>query len=476
MKAETRVLMHNDPELKKTIGELIQRIDELIGMSTVKGIGLDGRMRVIGLTITEMVLLQALQQKQQDEPVRVPCACGEQAVRHQRANRSIQTVCGPMDLNRSVYRCETCGDSFSTLDRELGLVGESSYTAALRELGAFLYAAEPVETAAEHIQKMPGFRLAPSTLHDAMQIEGANADEALAVEADAAGRGATIPRVRPGQTMPTGLRQADVALVEIDGCMLHERPDWKETKLGLVSDLAARVSKPPSAAEIAKATLEGRVPRGRDLLIRKGYVASNGTLEQFRERFWSEGLRWGLPWAERIVTVSDGAVWIGDLMRELYGLPGPGGRSPDLVFVLDWKHAEKHLRDATAVIRDRVFAERFFRRWSSRLWADGNGRGLVRALRRQARNAGNAPDRETLEGEANYFGKRLSMLRYPSFRAAGYPTGSGAIEGSVGYVAQDRCKRRSMSWSSSGLSYTLSLRVHRVNGRWSELYPDANVA
>ena len=41
-------------------------------------------------------------------------------------------------------------------------------------------------------------------------------------------------------------------------------------------------------------------------------------------------------------------------------------------------------------------------------------------------------------------------MRYPEFRAAGYPIGSGAVESSAKHVIQQRLKRAGCRWSERG--------------------------
>lgn len=469
-----RMALRDDNQLRQSVRSIRQRVRELLPGLPV-GIGRDGRSREVALVINELLLIDDIEEAQANEPTRIPCDCGSTAVRKQRLPRTVQSVCGPIPLNRSVYRCPDCEQQIIPLDRELGIVEGSDCTAALREVTAFLHTTEPIETASETIDKTLGFRVAPSVMHRAVQIEGARAKDRLDAQTDAAARGETMPRPMPGQParpMPTGRRQHDIALLQLDGCMLHERPDWTETKISVISDLAAHVVKPPSAGEIARAQLEGREPRGRGMLTRKEYVGSSRTFEEFKARLWEAGVRWGLPTAGEIAVTCDGAPWCCNAVRELFDVEGRDGHQPKLTLILDWKHAETHLQDAVAALPESSRTG-FRRRWLRGLWERGNGRGLVRALRRAAARGLPPDSRDVLLEQAKYFNKRLSMLDYPAFRAAGLPVGSGAMEGACGHVVQDRCKRRSMTWSSAGLGHTLDLRLFRINDRWHDLYPHA---
>lgn len=472
-----QTLIRNDPRLQALIAEMRERLGSILPPRT-PGQRVDRRARVLGLAITEVMLVQELADLGAAEPTKQACPwCGELASRRKRTPRSIFTVCGPVTFTRSTYRCADCAQSFVPLDDELGLVAGSDCSDALRELAAFLYAEEPVEVAVEHIAKTLGFQLAPSALHRAVQLEGARATSRLDAEGAAAAAGMTLPRPmagNPRMPLPTGLREHRVGLLQLDGCMLHERPEWRETKLAVISDLGARVCKPPSAREIAAARRERRQPRGRESLSRASYVASNQNLEagsEFAQRLYAESIRWGLPWADEIVIACDGAPWIPNLVQQLFGVEGPQGRAPKLTFVLDWQHADGHLAAASAALPPES-RERWLSRWRGRLW-QGDARGLLRALRTAAARATSDEARTTLQREASYFATRRPMLDYAAFRAAGYPLSSGAVEGSVRHVAQSRCKRPGMTWSTPGVAGLLALRQFRLNHRWRELYPDA---
>jgi hypothetical protein len=310
---------------------------------------------------------------------------------------------------------------------------------------------------------------------------------------DAESRALKQMQMPMGPTTAMGLREHPIALLQIDGCMLRERrdsedaapdpqdsgnarPDWHETKLAVVSDLGARSAKEPSAGEIARARLQGRSPRGRESLTRSAVVASNENLREnseFADRLFAEGVRWGLPSAAQIHTVCDGAPWIVNLVRELFGAPGAGG--PKLTFALDWQHAQRHLAAAAeALPGDAGSREQRRRRWADRLWHHGDARSVARSMRRAAdRSDTPAESRQILHTEAAYFAGRRAMLNYPAHRKAGLPIASGAVEGSCRHFAQSRCKRPGMSWSHTGLAGTLALRLYRRNDRWTHLYPDA---
>ena len=99
-------------------------------------------------------------------------------------------------------------------------------------------------------------------------------------------------REEASQKAETPPRASHAVLVAVDGCHAPERDGWHEVKVGVVTDAGFRVEKPPSQGECARAKAEGRDPRGRECLLRKAYVASRHSLEEFKQRVWDEALRW----------------------------------------------------------------------------------------------------------------------------------------------------------------------------------------
>lgn len=52
------------------------------------------------------------------------------------------------------------------------------------------------------------------------------------------------------------------------------------------------------------------------------------------------------------------------------------------------------------------------------------------------------------------------------WEAAGWPTGSGVVEGGCKHVVGMRFKRKSTRWTKQGARAVLHLRLDRLNGRW----------
>ena len=57
-------------------------------------------------------------------------------------------------------------------------------------------------------------------------------------------------------------------------------------------------------------------------------------------------------------------------------------------------------------------------------------------------------------------------MRYDEYLAAGYPIGSGVVEGACRHLVKDRMERTGMRWSVPGARAILHLRAVYLNEDW----------
>ena len=55
--------------------------------------------------------------------------------------------------------------------------------------------------------------------------------------------------------------------------------------------------------------------------------------------------------------------------------------------------------------------------------------------------------------------------------AAGYPIGSGVVEGACRHLVKDRMERTGMRWLPSAAQAMLDLRATYLNGEWNAFWP-----
>jgi hypothetical protein len=67
----------------------------------------------------------------------------------------------------------------------------------------------------------------------------------------------------------------------------------------------------------------------------------------------------------------------------------------------------------------------------------------------------------------DYIVVNQQAMRYDEYLAAGYPIGSGVVEGSCRHVVKDRMEGTGMRWQMEGAQHLLDLRTTYLNGEWT---------
>ena len=75
---------------------------------------------------------------------------------------------------------------------------------------------------------------------------------------------------------------------------------------------------------------------------------------------------------------------------------------------------------------------------------------VIRGMRYQATQRGlKGQERKTVRGAAAYFERNRDRMKYDEYLAAGYPIGSGVVEGACRHLVKDRMERTGMRWLPS---------------------------
>jgi hypothetical protein len=71
-----------------------------------------------------------------------------------------------------------------------------------------------------------------------------------------------------------------------------------------------------------------------------------------------------------------------------------------------------------------------------------------------------------------YFAERSDCMKYDEYLAAGYPIGSGVVEGACRHLVKDRMEQTGMRWRIAGAQAILGLRAIYVNEDWDAFHAD----
>jgi len=117
-------------------------------------------------------------------------------------------------------------------------------------------------------------------------------------------------------------------------------------------------------------------------------------------------------------------------------------------------------------------AEAFVETYLRKLLEDDVGR-VIGGIRQMATKR-KLPKRkrEKVEDYLSYFANRCDHMKYREYLAAGYPIGSGVVEGACRHLVKDRMEQTGMRWRIAGAQAVLSLRAIYVNGDWESFHAD----
>lgn len=317
---------------------------------------------------------------------------------------------------------------FSPLDEQLalGAEGVSPQVAAWIVLVGM---ALPFRRAAQMLAQLTGVQVSASLVRRLTEAVGTTA--LAQAEAEVATLYRTVPPPPPGpERLVIG---ADGAMVPL----LHG--EWGEVKL-----------------------VSSGVPDAHGHLHALSYFARLTDATTFGMQALGELHRRGIESAHHVAAVQDGAPWLQhfvDLHR------------PDALRILDWPHACDHLRGITETLfgPGTPQAQRAAARVRAWLWNEGPAR-VLRVLHAWQRV------QPTLATAVAYFRDRGEHLQYPTFRAAGWPVGSGATESGHKQVMQARMKGAGMHWARGHVNPLLALTLLEANGRWPATHPGLLVA
>ncbi len=164
----------------------------------------------------------------------------------------------------------------------------------------------------------------------------------------------------------------------------------------------------------------------------------------------------GIRRAVEVIGIHDGGNWIDPLWEEHFGCHPR---------ILDYYHAAEHLHEAGRAVHpsDSQAASQLADDLVQLLW-DGKTEALLKQLTDLSAAAGepletdpqNHP-RKVLSGKVGYFEKHKEHTDYPTYRARGWPIGSGITESGVKLFGK-RVKGTEQFWNVPGAEAILALR------------------
>ena len=245
-------------------------------------------------------------------------------------------------------------------------------------------------------------------------------------------------------------RKNDILYLELDGAMVHVRDKkdgdgWMESKHAIAfhsSDVRYYLSK------------DGAKSGHR--ILKREYVGYIGSAEDFKYHFYALAKRNQYDLCSEVVVISDGALWIRDIIKELL---------PKATHILDLYHAKENAGKFAQAVKQGKNQKKTFADELCKLIDDGNVSDLLDVLKPYK-------DRKYAPGVVNlytYIDNHKDCMNYPLYKEKGYFVGSGAIESGNIRLMQNRMKLQGMRWKLSSGQGMLSLKAKYESGKWTDV-------
>jgi len=431
--------------------DVVQEIETLLGRQAVEDLDLEAlelAVRQHVLQLAGAAVEQRLNADTSDERgSRTCCRCG-QAVRFAgRRTKQVESVLGPLRLERAYYHCASCGHGYCPRDQHLG-IENTSLSPALTRMTGTVGALVSFQEGSALLTELAGVAV------DAKQVE--RTAEALGKEIAEDERMHTEPldSLSLPQTLYLGM----------DGTGIPLRAEELVGRTGKQADGSAKTG------EVKLCTIWSAESRDEEgIPIRdEGSVTYSAALESaaaldtatarspFAERVWREATRRRFCQAPRRVVLGDGAPWIWNIADEQF---------PDATQIVDRFHAKQHLSDLGKALYGPTAPRAA--QWAERRKEEldtGKFQALLTAIRRQVCRSEDA--RRCL----HYFQTNRHRMRYPQFHTQGWCTSTGVVEAGCKVAIGTRLKRAGMHWTVQGSNAIIALRCAKLSGRFQDFW------
>ena len=366
--------------------------------------------------------------------------CGESMVRRSRPLTALWLL-GRLRLARGYWTCVCGPGGRCPLDEELGVKGRSGTraTPALLRAVAPLAAEASFDRAAALASRVLGFAVNGKWMERAAKRLGSEMASEDADEKDVETAAA------PSETMCCGIDGTGVPVRPGEGSE-SEGKDGGRARTREAKIVAFRGGGEGAAAGTSRRSAAIYSAASRD---------TDAEPSAFAARLWREARRSGFARARVKVVLGDGAKWIWNVASELF---------PGAVEIVDLWHAKQHVWEVGRAVYGAETA--LCEAWSEKTCAALSEGRLDDVLAALGSHEGSDEARRC----AGYVEANRARMRYPAFRAAGLPVGSGVVESSCDTVA-GRLKRGGMHWVvERGANPILTLRCWWLDGRYDGFF------
>jgi len=399
--------------------------------------------------ITETIVAHAHAGERQRQQASCP-RCARVLKVQDHVGRTVETMVGPVELERPYFYCRACREGLYPLDDALGLVtGRKQLD--MQQAAAQLVTEVPYDTAQALFSALTGMHFGSERMHTFTNQAGAE----LTVLDVAPSRQEIERRIA---SVSAGRLRRPVLVLGIDGAYVPTRPDSaREPCKGRRGKRAQR----------ARWRGQWRDAKGLRFYLLDGerivhvlswhQVRNEEHLGEALKQIKEAGV---IPEEQvRLCVVCDGAEWIWKHVQALF---------PQARQVLDYYHCAQYLhRVAKAHYGASVQALEWVEATMTRLYLGKVGLvlGGLRRMQPQSDEAAKA-----IANCWDYLDEHRGRTAYRKLRRGGYPLGSGGIESSNKFICHVRLKRSGAWWYEANSNHMLALRCAKYNGTLDQVF------
>jgi hypothetical protein len=364
--------------------------------------------------------------------------------------RTVETMVGPVELERPYFYCRSCRVGLYPLDDALGLVAGCQQL-DMQHAAVKLVTEVPYATAQLLFDDLTGMHFGSERLHTVTNHAGA---------------GLTVVDVAPSRpeierriaSVSAGRFRRPVLVLGIDGAYVPTRPD---------SARAPCVGRRGKRAQRTRWRGQWRDAKGLRCYLLDGerivhvlswhQVQNEEQLGEALQEIKQAGL---IPEEQvRLCVVCDGAEWIWKHVQALF---------PQARQVLDYYHCAQYLhRVAKAHYGASVQAVEWVEATMTRLYLGKVGLVLGGLQRMQVQSD---EAQKAITNCWDYLYEHRGRTTYQKLRRGGYPLGSGGIESSNKFICHVRLKRSGAWWYEANSNQMLALRCAKYNGTLDQVF------
>lgn len=399
--------------------------------------------------ITETILTSAHEEERHRTQAICP-QCARMLTAQGHVGRTVETMVGPVALERPYFYCRACRAGCYPFDEALGLVAGCKQL-DMQHAAAKLTTEVPYDTAQAHFGELTGMHFGSERMHAATNQVGAG----LTVLDVAPSRQEIEQRIA---AVAAGRFRRPVLVLGIDGAYLPTRPDSaREPGEGRRGKRARR----------ARWRGQWRDAKGLRFYLLDGerivhvlswhQIQNEEQLGQALKQVKEAGL---IPEEQvRLCVVCDGAAWIWKHVQALF---------PQARQVLDYYHCAQDLhRVAKAHYGLSGQACEWVEATMTRLYL-GKVSLVLGGLKRMQAQSDEA--KKAMANGWDYLEEHRGRTASRPLRRGGYPLGSGGIESSNKFICHVRLKRSGAWWYESNSTQMVALRCAKYNGTFEKVF------